>query len=209
LDASIDLAREAQSAGAAALVLPPPFFFRYDQDDLRAWFCQFAIELGSDPPLFVYRTPALSDETTIELWSTGRFGAVVDATGDPSSVDRLCAAGIAVIPADEVAAGRPGRCAVVSSVACAVPELLAAMHRAARAGAEPQLRELDHALREFLRWSARFPEPTVVRLATSLRGLKTGSLAVPLSPEKQKDLDSFRDWFQRWLPSVRKLAASV
>jgi hypothetical protein len=46
-------------------------------------------------------------------------------------------------------------------------------------------------------------------LATGLRGLKTGPLAVPLSPQQQKDLDAFRDWFQRWLPAVRKLSANA
>jgi 4-hydroxy-tetrahydrodipicolinate synthase len=209
LDGSIDLAREAQNAGVAALVLPPPHFFRYDQDDLRAYFCQFAAELGPDPPIVVYRTDALSVETAVELWRTGKFGAIVDAGGDPRDLEALTAAGVAVMSADDAVAATASRCAIVSNTACAVPELLAAIHRALRAGRETELRPLDHALQEFLRWSARFPEPAAVRLATGLRGLKTGPLAVPLSPEKQKELDGFRDWFQRWLPSVRKLAASV
>jgi dihydrodipicolinate synthase/N-acetylneuraminate lyase len=209
LDSSIDLAREAQNAGVAALVLPPPHFFRYDQDDLRAYFCQFAAELGSDPPIFIYRTAELAEETAGDLWQTGKFGAVIDAAGDPDAVDRLIAAGVAVLSADDSAASRPGRCAIVSAAACAVPELLAALHRALRAGPPSHVRELDAALQEFLRWSARFPENAAVRLATGLRGLKTGSPAVPLCPGKQKELDAFRDWFQGWLPSVRKLAAGV
>jgi dihydrodipicolinate synthase/N-acetylneuraminate lyase len=209
LDSSIDLGREAQSAGAAALVLPPPHFFRYDQDDLRAYYCQFAAELGADPPILIYRTSALAVETALDLWQTGRFGAVVEATGDPTSIDSLAAAGVAVMPADDALHAPFGRCAMVSSAACAVPELLAALHRALRAGAESQVRELDGCLQEFVRQSARFPEPAAVRFATGLRGLKTGSLAVPLSPEKEKELDSFRDWFQQWLPGVRKLASGV
>ncbi len=209
LDASIDLAREAQNAGVAALVLPPPHFFRYDQEDLRAYFCQFAAELGSDPPIFLYRTAAITEETVIDLWNTGKFGAVIDAAGDPDAVDRLIAGGVAVLADDDFAAARPGRCAIISATACAVPELLAALHRALRAGPPAHVQQLDAALQEFLRWSARFPETAAVRLATGLRGLKTGSLAVPLSPGKQKELDAFRDWFQRWLPTVRKLAAGV
>ena len=209
LDASLDLAREAQSAGAAALVLPPPHFFRYDQDDLRAYYCQFAAELGVDPPIVIYRTAALAVETALELWQTGRFGAVVDATGDPAAIDSLAAGGAAVMPADDTLAAAFGRCAMVSSAACAVPELLSALHRALRAGAESQVRELDRCVQEFVRWSARFPETAAVRLATELRGLKTGALAVPLAPEKQQDLDWFRDWFQQWLPGVRKLVSSV
>jgi dihydrodipicolinate synthase/N-acetylneuraminate lyase len=209
LDASIGLAREAQNAGAAALVLPPPHFFRYDQDDLRAYYCQFAAEVGTDPPILVYRTDALAVETALELWQTGRFGGIADASGDPAAIGSLSAAGAAVMPADDTLAAALGRCAMVSSAACAVPELLAALHRALHAGAEPQVRELDGCVQEFIRRAARFPEPAAVRLATGWRGLTTGALAVPLSPEKQKELDSFRDWFQQWLPGVRKLAASV
>ena len=37
LDESVMLAREAQEAGAEALLVPPPHFFRYDQDDIRAF----------------------------------------------------------------------------------------------------------------------------------------------------------------------------
>jgi 4-hydroxy-tetrahydrodipicolinate synthase len=209
LDASIDLAREAQDGGAAALVLPPPYFFRYDQDDLRTYFRQFAAELGTDPPILIYRGEGLAVETAIELWETGKFGGVIDPAGDLAALDRMRVAGVPVLPADDAIAARAGRCGMVSNVACAAPELVAALHRALRSGAEAVVAELDRALQEYVRWSARFPEPTAVRLATGLRGLKTGSLAMPLSPEKQKDLDSFRDWFQRWLPAVRKVAGNA
>ena len=209
LDASINLAREAQNADAAALVLPPPLYFRYDQDDLRAYYCQFAAELGSDPPIFIHRTEALAEATVVDLWLSGKFAAIVDASGDAGAVDRLTAAGVAVIPGDDAILARRGCCAVMSSAACAVPELVAAIHRGRHGGAEAAQAELERALQEFLRWTARFPEPAGVRLATGLRGLKTGSLAVPLSSDKQKELDAFRDWFQRWLPAVRKLAAGV
>ena len=209
LDASLDLGRDAQNAGAAALVLPPPHFFRYDQDDLRAYYCQFAAELGGDPPILIYRTEALDVETAIELWQSGLFGAIVDAGGDLDSHGRFSAAGVAVLSAADELAVPAGRCGIVSSAACAVPELVAALHRAMRVSAEPQVRELDQALQQFVQWSARFPEPVAVRLATSLRGLKTGAQPVPLSAGKQKELDSFREWFQGWLPGVRKLASGV
>jgi len=209
LDASIDLAHDAQDAGVAALVLPPPYFFRYDQDDLRTYFRQFATELGTDPPILIYRGEGLSVRTAVELWESGRFGGVIDPSGDLDAIAQMRAVGVPAMPAEDAIAARAGRCGMVSNAACAVPELAAALYRALRAGADAVTAELDHALQEFVRWSARFPEPTAVRLATSLRGLKTGALAMPLSPEKQKDLDSFRDWFQRWLPAVRKLASNA
>jgi 4-hydroxy-tetrahydrodipicolinate synthase len=209
LDLSLDLAREAQSAGAAALVLPPPHFFRYDQDDLRAYYTWFAAETGNDPPVLIYRPDSLAVETAIQLWESGQFGGVLDATGDTDSIDRLKAAGVPVLPADDSIAARAGRCGMVSSAACAVPEIVVALYRALRAGAEADVQAIDHSLQEFVRWSARFPEPTTVKLATGLRGLKTGPLAVPLSTAKQKELDAFRDWFQGWLPAVRKLSANA
>jgi 4-hydroxy-tetrahydrodipicolinate synthase len=209
LDVSIDLAREARDTNAAAVVLPPPYFFRYDQDDLRAYFCQFAAECGKDPPILVWRTEGLSVETVIGLWDTGRFAGVIDATCDSDALDQLAAASVPVFAGHDEALPRRGRAGVVSPAACAVPELLVAIDRAIAAGADEELQELQHRLQEFVRWAARFPEPSAVKLATGLRGLKTGPLAVPLSPQKQKDLDAFRAWFQGWLPAVRKLSANA
>lgn len=207
LDFALDLAREARNADAAAVVLPPPYFFRYDDDDLLAYYTQFASEAGGDPPILIWRTATLDIETAVELWNSGRFAGIVDATGDPSATGRLAAAGIVFFDGRDGTPPSPGRAGVVSAAACAVPELAAAICRAGDGGAE--LETLNARLQEFVRWAARFPEPSAVKLATGLRGLKTGPLAVPLSPEKQKDLDAFREWFQSWLPSIRKLSANA
>jgi 4-hydroxy-tetrahydrodipicolinate synthase len=209
LDLSLELAHEARDAGAAALVLPPPLFFRYDQDDLRSFYRQFAAEAGADPPILIYRTEAIELETVVELWQCGRFAGVIDATGNIDDYERLISACVPVLSGDDALAARSAGRGMVSASACAVPELMAALQRALCSGNESDIQSLDHSLREFLRWSARFPEPVAVKLATGLRGLKTGPLIVPLSPEKQKDLDSFRDWFQRWLPAVRKLSTNA
>jgi 4-hydroxy-tetrahydrodipicolinate synthase len=208
LDSSLELAREARDAGAAALVLPPPHFFRYDQDDLRTYYVQFAAEAGGDPPILIYRTGAMEVETALELAQSGKFAGVVDAAGDLEDYERLAQC-VPVLCGDDSLAGRSRGRGLVSAAACAVPELMAALDRALRAGVESDIQALDHSLQEFVRWVARFPEPAAVKLATGLRGLKTGPLSVPLSPQKQKDLDSFRDWFQRWLPAVRKLAVNA
>src|SRR5579872_2017211 len=70
LDASLALAREAQDAGAAGLLLPPPHFFRYDQDDLREYYLQFAQHLGSGTATYLSQLPTpctgLDDGTTLD-----------------------------------------------------------------------------------------------------------------------------------------------
>lgn len=209
LDMSLDLAREARYSDASALVIPPPHFFAYDQDDLFAYFVQFAAEAGDDPPLLLWRTDALAPETAVNLCEGGRFQAIVDAGADAGTFERLIESGIPILAGHDRAAARPGRIGIVSAAACAVPELLVALERALASGAAADVQLLHHKLQEFVRWAARFPEPAAVKLATGLRGLKTGPLSVPLSPQKQKDLDAFRDWFQNWLPAIRKLSANA
>ena len=203
LDSSIELAREARDAGVAALVLPPPHFFRYDQDDLRAFFCQFAAEAGSDPPILIYRTDAMEVETVARsLADAADSRAVVDAARRSR---RVRTAGrrfrARAVRRRRARGALPRARGIVSAAACAVPgtdggapSRAALRSRVRYSGARSQSAGISALVR------ARFPEPAAVKLATGLRGLKTGPLAVPLSPEKQKELDSFRDWFQRWLP---------
>ena len=60
-------------------------------------------------------------------------------------------------------------------------------------------------LQEFLSWTAQFPFPVLVKVAAGLRGVKLGAQSVPLSPGRQKKLDAFREWFQGWLPALKRL----
>src|SRR5260370_38991980 len=46
LDGAIELGREAVSAGAAGLLLMPPYFFRYSQEDIHEFYLQFAATVG-------------------------------------------------------------------------------------------------------------------------------------------------------------------
>jgi dihydrodipicolinate synthase/N-acetylneuraminate lyase len=98
LDGSLSLAREARDAGAAALLLPPPHFFRYEQDDLREFYLQFAAHAGSGSPVYIVNTPeftsTIEPETLRELLASGFFAGVADN---------------------------------ISEAACAIPELMAAL----------------------------------------------------------------------------------
>jgi hypothetical protein len=64
-------------------------------------------------------------------------------------------------------------------------------------------------LQEFQGWTQRFAQPVVLKVAAELRGLKVGPLPVPVSAERQRALDEFREWFRGWLPGVTKLTANV
>jgi 4-hydroxy-tetrahydrodipicolinate synthase len=217
LDGSLVLAREARSAGAAGLLLPPPHFFPYDQEDLREFYLQFAVQLGDGAATFLSRLPpdstSLKAATALDLLSTGHFAGLEDGEGADSvlrtkgpcadSPWRILASNDATFAASRCAGAHAG----ISSVACALPELVTALDRALSSPNHSRAHALDARLEEFLAWAAQFPQPVIVKVATGLRGLKTGPLAVPLPADKQEKLEEFRAWFRVWLPEANKLAA--
>ena len=217
LDASLALAREARDAGVAGLLLPPPYFFRYRQDDLCEFYLQFAAHAGKGALTYISNAPAFTTaihvDTAIRLLKSGCFAGIEEASGNMDSLARLQAAAsdrpfTLFSGCDATLA--PARCSgahgVISPAACAIPELCIALDSAIRAGDHDGAARLDAMLHVFLDWLDEFPYPAALRVATSLRGLKTGPLSVPLTVEKQKRLDQFREWFQAWLPAVKKLA---
>jgi 4-hydroxy-tetrahydrodipicolinate synthase len=219
LDASLALARAASDAGATGLLLPPPYFFPYQQDDLIEFYTQFAAHAGKGAITFLSNVPAFTSaihvETALQLMATGAFAGVEEASGDAERFSRLQAASgdghpFALLSGMDSAFAH-SRCAgahgAVSPAACAVPELVNALDSAIRAGDSPRTASLDSQLQEFLEWMGQFPHPIGLKVATGLRGLKTGPLSVPLTAEKQRKLDQFREWFQGWLPNTKKLCA--
>lgn len=219
LDVSLDLAREARDAGAAGILLPPPFCFRYEPEDIREFYLEFSRQLGSGIAVFLSNTAAVTSgiaaETALELLETGRFAGIEDGSGDAEAFLRMMAAanGAWQVVVGNDAVFSAARCAgvrcAISAVACAAPELVTALDRAITCGRKEEVSRLDSALQEFLGWAGRFPPPAIVKTATGLRGLKTGPLTVPLSPEKQKLLDEFRAWFPGWLAPLKRLCANV
>src|SRR5213594_3780531 len=75
LDGAVGLAREAIQVGAAGVLLMPPYFFRYTQDDIREFYLRFADALGGTTRILLYNIPIFTNEITIEtavdLLSTG------------------------------------------------------------------------------------------------------------------------------------------
>ena len=210
LDGALALGREASAAGAAGLLLMPPYFFRYRQPEIREFYLRFATEMSHRAPVYLYNIPAftseISSETAVQLLSTGRFAGIKDSSGEWDSFEALSRykqehpytllVGHDAIFARARAAGADG---VVSGVACAVPELLLALEQAIAQHDEGETARLDARLGEFLERIERFPTPVAIKAALAARGVKTGPLPVPLARETQAALDEFRDWFRAWI----------
>jgi 4-hydroxy-tetrahydrodipicolinate synthase len=198
LDLSLDLARHARESGAEALLLPPPFFYPYRPDEVREFYLQFRDQMPGIP-IFLEHLPEFTTGIDLgiarELLMGGRFAGIVDTTGDHA------AAGLNAILAKErwLARARCSGAAVLSAAACAVPELVLALDAALGRADSGEASRLDLRLQELLDWFERFPAFALLRVATGLRGIKTGPLAVPLSAEKEKLMGQFKEWFKSWL----------
>jgi 4-hydroxy-tetrahydrodipicolinate synthase len=210
LDGALALGREASAAGAAGLLLMPPFFYRYGQPEIREFYGRFAAEMGRAAAVYLYNIPAFTSgiaiETAQQLLSTGHFAGIKDSSGDWEYFQALSLharqhsykllVGHDSLFARARMAGAGGG---VSGTACAAPELLLALDRAIQQRAESEVERLSAKLHELLDHIARFPTPVGIKAALSVRGVKTGPLPVPLACESQAALDEFREWFRAWL----------
>lgn len=219
-DGALSLARAATDAGAAALLLPPPYFFPYGQEEILEFYRGFAREYRDGLPILLYNipqfAPGLACETAIELLRSGRFGGMKDSSGDWEQFERLNAArrgrpGALLVGQDKIylRARQAGADGVVSGCACALPELLLALDRAALSGRNEAAGRLDARLQEFIAWTGRFPPPIAIREATALRGRAVGVHAMPLGDAATARLEEFRRWFQEWLPATLEECRSV
>lgn len=221
LDGAVELAQAAAASGAAGVLLMPPYFFRYEPASVETFLRQFVDEAEIDIPILLYNIPIFSNPLPFDiskrLIEQRLYAGAKDSSGDPSSLDRFSALRAAsgctvMVGADHLFAGAMrtrGVDGVVSGVACAVPELMVALHRSLCAGDPTASERLELRLHQFLAWVAKLPTPVCIREATALRGLKLGPHAVPLLGEQERLIGEFREWFRAWLPEVQRETKNV
>lgn len=213
LDGAVEMAREAICSGAAGLLLMPPYFFRYSQDDVEAFFTRFAQEVQPSVPTLLYNIPqfttSIALDTTRRLLAEGAYAGVKDSSGSWENFEGLLGlerkstlmVGNDALFVRAKAAGAGG---VISGVACAVPELMVALNKALAEGTGEVAARLEVRLSQFLGRIDAFPVPVGVKEAARLRGIKTGAHSIDLSPGQEAALGAFGEWFREWLPVVQK-----
>lgn len=199
---ALALAREAADAGVAGVLLMPPYFFPYSQEDVREFYLRLAERLKGAVPVWVENAPRFTTPvevaTALELMATGQFAGIVEG-GD--GLAQLAAARDATPFGllggnDSLAAGasEAGADGILSAAASAIPELVVALH----AG------KLETRFAEFLDQAGRLPPPVAIREAARRRGIKGCGSASPLGPEGARKLAEFGEWFEAWFSSVQK-----
>jgi 4-hydroxy-tetrahydrodipicolinate synthase len=217
LDGALELGSEAITSGAAALLLMPPHFFRYDQSDVAEFYRRFAVEIGrTNVPILLYNIPQFTSpiafETVRELIDSGRFAGIKDSSGDWEYFEQLVSLRrqrnfTLLVGNDSIYphARQAGADGVVSGCACAIPELLVKLEAAIVSSDAARIALLSGHLNDFIGWIDRFPTPVGIKVATAARKLKIGPLAVPLGPEKCQALEAFQTWFKNWFPAILKV----
>lgn len=197
LAGAIQLADEAVTSGADALLLMPPYFYRYEQSEIEAFYLDFAKEIRGGVPVLIHNQPKFTSPIDIatvrNLAETGDFAGIEDCSGDSRYLTGLLelkrTGPFAVLAGNErtaVEALKAGADGIVSGAASAVPELLVELFRT---------RVENQKLSEFIGWTEKFPHPVVIKKAVELRKQKAGPNLTPLSEAAAQQLKQFTQWF--------------
>ena len=196
-DGTVALARRALADGATAAVVMPPYYFRYNQPQLR----DFYMRLGDavEGPLSLYNIPLftseLARETARALLATGRFCALKDSSGDNSYLESLLGTPNVKLYVGNDPSYRKlkaqGVDGAVSGIASVAPDLMLAIDRG-----NPDAEALLH---QFIRWFGKFPIPVAIGQALEVRCGFPCPAAVPV---EGPELDQFRAWTKEWIQEV-------
>lgn len=208
-DRVLELGRHAQAQGVRAALVPPPHFFLYSQEDLRAFYHEIARQLSI--PCIIYNLPSFTatmEEDTIVhlLQSEHSIVGVKDSSGNRDSLRRFrtevssretsLIMGRDALIFDALQAGWDG---VISGLANICPELIVALYRSFVNGDLVHAQYCHDQVLKVGDYVERFPIPWGVRAGVGVRGFDPGPPALPLSPERTGGLQAFKTWFASWL----------
>jgi dihydrodipicolinate synthase/N-acetylneuraminate lyase len=213
LDGAIALAENAIGAGAAGLLLMPPYFYKYTDDEIQHFYVKFAGALEESVPIYLYNIPAftnpISPGLAAQLLSDERFAGIKDSSGSWEMFESLkklresrrfqLLVGNETIYLRAMVEGADG---VISGLAAAFPELIVAIDRAVKATQFDRARRLNDSLKAFLGWISKFPASLGIKEAAVARGWPTDHMAIPLPPDDVQLLDEFAEWVKQWMPAV-------
>lgn len=213
LPGAIDLAEKAIDSGASGLLLMPPYFYRYPDEEICEFYLQFRELLDEKIPVYLYNLPActnpLSPNVLNRLLSTGAFAGIKDSGGMWETFEQLqilratqpfqFLVGRESLYARALQAGASG---IVSGVAAAVPELIVSLDRAVRARDDARAARLNEKLLEFVAYVDKFPGTVAIKQASVARDWTSSHVAVPLDEDMAAEVIAFHVWFREWLPGV-------
>lgn len=209
---TLKLGQCAIAAGSEALLLPMPYFFRYEQEDLKA-FCETVCRTLQAPCL-LYNLPSFTNEVRVEtaiqlLLSEKNLVGMKDSSGNRDNLRSLAKAraernftllvGDDALLLDALMAGWNG---VVSGIACFVPELVRMLFREFNAGNLQRARWAQDHLNSLIKHILELPIPWGVRVGLTARGVPAGHFPLPLSNAREGQVARLREWMSEWFDVI-------
>jgi 4-hydroxy-tetrahydrodipicolinate synthase len=205
---TLELARAVQDSGNDLLLIPMPFFFRYEQQDLAAFVAEVCRAVRTR--CLLYNLPSFTNpleiSTAIQLIAeTPNVVGLKDSSGNKESLEPLAEARrtrrFSLFVGDDsllfhaLSSGWDG---VVSGIACFVPELIASVYRSYRNGDMARSRLCQETVDQLIEYLMRLPIPWGVRVGLATRGIPNGPMHIPPSPQRRVQMDEMAGWLIRW-----------
>ncbi|MEV5648967.1 4-hydroxy-tetrahydrodipicolinate synthase [Nocardia sp. NPDC052254] len=183
---SIELARNAERAGARGLLVVTPYYSRPSQEGLLAHF--IAVADATDLPVTLYDIPPrsivpIAPDTLRRLAEHPNIVAVKDAKGDLGAGAEIIAdTGLAYYSGDDVlnlpwlSVGAVGFISVIGHL---VPERLVQLRDAYAAGAVTAARDINASLLPVNRAMARVGGVALIKSSLRMLGMEVGEPRLP------------------------------
>jgi 4-hydroxy-tetrahydrodipicolinate synthase len=206
---TIELGAASFDAGARAVLLPMPMFFRYEQQDLEAYSAHIAQALNA--PCLLYNLPdftnGLAADTVVRLIrNEEHIVGIKDSSGRAEHLQAFASArggepwtllvGDDRLLLNGLQAGWNGS---ISGVAGFCPELLVGLYRSFIERRTSETTRLQALLEELIAQLSPFPTPWGIRIGLAARGIDTGPLPLPLTAERKRQAAEFSSWLPQWL----------
>lgn len=208
IHSTLPLAHQAADSGCDALLVPMPYFFRYQQQDLVS-FCETVCGSVSLPCL-LYNLPGFTNpldvRTAVHLLHTvPNLTGMKDSSGDTSHLEPLAKArekrAFSLFVGDDsllLGALQAGWDGVISGIASFAPELIVSIYRRYREGKTHDAAHLQENLDAVIDQIVQLPIPWGVRVGLAARGIANGPMHVLPSPQRQRQMDDFGVWLNQW-----------
>lgn len=202
------LAHAAAGCGAAAVLLPPPSFFRFSSAELLSFLSGAAAQ--SPLPVILYHIPQFTRSVSARglialVGASPNVVGIKDSSGVAANLSRTRDAKAKrpfafFIGSDEllVEALEFGADGVISGTASAFPELIGTIYKAFRSGHREMVERHKGLLDEYLSRSAGLPPAWSVKLALASRGIEFGELGWPPRGKLSERAEHFQEWLEEW-----------
>ena len=211
---AVALAESALEAGAAGLLLMPPYFYTYNQDQIGAFYEKFRRQVEGDIPIYLYHLPSctnpISPGLAERLLESGQFAGIKDSSADRGNLKSLqllrqrkpfqLLLGNEPLYLEGLATGTVD--GTISGVAAALPELLVVAARAVAEQDQGKAELLRRRVDEFVRQFQHFSPFVAIRQAAIARGWPLENSAIPFDQGTTAEVASFQAWFREWWPQV-------